>query len=109
MSHSFQIPAHMRQHDLTCHSRVLWSWKSDPEGHPDPDRFHLTIVAHLVKLFMESSCGTKVDFDDVAMFWDFGSLHQHPRDDIQKELFMKGLAASNIWYASTKSVVWTGA
>ena len=82
--------------------RVLWCLKSDPQGHPDPDGFHLAIVCRVVE-----KCLAFYDSADLGLFWDFGSLYQNPRKGIQNELFVQGLKASNIWYASTESNVWT--
>ena len=42
------------------------------------------------------------------MFWDFGSLYQAPRVGKEEDLFKEGLRASNRWYGSVHSVVWTG-
>jgi len=42
------------------------------QGHPDPDGWHLRLVAHLLKLFFSTCPGIK----DVALFWDFLSLEQ---------------------------------
>ena len=81
----------------------FWSRPSGPEGHPDPDGFHLAIVCRIVRKFLSKFPASW----DVGLFWDFGSLYQNPRDPDQDDLFKKGLAASNIWYASTLSYVWT--
>ena len=48
------------------------------------------------------------DLEDAGIFWDFGSLFQGPkRDADQQQKFDDGLKASNIWYASALSTVWT--
>ena len=47
------------------------------------------------------------ELEDVGLFWDFGSLFQNERVGNQQTLFDEGLRASNIWYGSTKSTVWT--
>ena len=93
---------------------VALSYRWLTPGHPDPARFHLKIVAAVLKdhfKVLEGLCyGTGYgDFGfraDVAMFWDFGSLHQQPRVDYQKDLFKQGLQASNRWYGSKLSSVW---
>ena len=79
----------------------FWSRRSGPEGHPDPDGFHLAIVCRIVREFLKFLRGRFSPSSDVGLFWDFGSLYQNPRDPDQDDLFKKGLAASNIWYAST--------
>ena len=81
------------------------AWKSAPADHPDPAAFHLTIVAHMIKVHLERWSDEGIL--DVAVFWDFGSLHQKNRVGDQDVLFKEGLQASNLWYGSTQSVVWT--
>ena len=81
------------------------AWKSAPADHPDPAAFHLTIVAHMIKVHLERWSDEGIL--DVAVFWDFGSLHQKNRVGDQDVLFKEGLQASNLWYGSTRSVVWT--
>ena len=72
-------------------------------GHPDPSRFHLTIVSHVVRKYLEGLA--MFGIVDVGIFWDFGSLHQKPRVNNEETLFKKGLRASNRWYGSSESVV----
>ena len=36
------------------------------------------------------------------------SVPEPPALDIQEDLFKMGLTASNIWYGSSQSTVWTG-
>ena len=64
-------------------------FKPVPGGHPDPDGFHLAIVARALRLVLDRwMC------HEVGLFWDFGSLHQPPRVQDQEELFKQGLQAS---------------
>ena len=83
----------------------FWSRPFGPEGHPDPDGFHLAIVCHIVRKCLSTEI--RRGSWDVGLFWDFGSLYQNPRDPDQDDLYKKGLAASNIWFASAESYVWT--
>ena len=89
--------------------------------HPDPEGFHLAILARvaalylkpnnaqgrhlspLVEAFERASVGTPPDF---AVLWDFGSLHQKPRTDEQYELFKRGLGTLPMWYGHSQTVCW---
>ena len=85
--------------------------------HPDPDGFHLAIIAEVAALYLESSGltgafglfeeeGLDPGTADFALFWDFASLTQKPRKPEEELLFMPGLKASNIWYGHLKSICW---
>ena len=82
--------------------RVSKFLKPVPGGDPDPDGFHLAIVARALRLVLD------IRYEEVVLFWDFGSLHQPPRVQDQEELFKQGLQASNRWYGSTQSTVLPG-
>ena len=82
---------------------MTWMWKPAHQDHPDPSAFHLRIVAFAIRKHLHFWD----EVDDVAMFWDFGSLHQKHRDERQEVLFKAGLKSSNIWHGSTQSTVWT--
>ena len=92
---------------LQCLPLCSKKWASAPRGHPDPEGFHLKVVATVLKAHLEGDVGVSL-FGDVGMFWDFGSLYQNPRLDNQEDLFKMELTASNIWYGSSQSTVWTG-
>ena len=96
--------------------------------HPDPDAFHLNIVAKVAKLYLKSeedmgifSCSPLVDaFEragysrdeaDFGLMWDFMSLHQKPvnggeRTPEEAALFKLGLGALPIWYGHAETVMW---
>ena len=95
--------------------------------HPDPDGFHLSIIAKVAKLYLKaeklfgrSSCSPLVDaFEragysrdeaDFGMMWDFMSLHQKPgggeRTPEEAALFKLGLGALPIWYGHADTVMW---
>ena len=96
--------------------------------HPDPDAFHLNIVAEVAKLYLKSekedvvfSCSPLVDaFEragyrrdeaDFGLMWDFMSLHQKPVDGGERTpeeaaLFKLGLGALPIWYGHAETVMW---
>ena len=90
------------------------------KDHPDPDRFHLEILARVSRLFLKPndfgmSFSPLVDAfarclggcaADFALLWDFASLHQRPRTDAQTVLFKQGLDALPMWYGHAESVVW---
>ena len=85
----------------------------DPD-HPDPNGYHLGIVASVVELYLGlTGIGSNLAdaFEErelgppeLAMFWDFSSLHQEPRTDAETTLFGQGMDLSTVWYGH--SVVW---
>ena len=100
---------------------VALSYRWLSKEHPDPDGFHLRIVAEVVGLYLRLT-GDEADYSpltaayaaagldwkqvDCAIFWDFGSLYQSPRVGEQVALFPVGLKASNIWYGHAQTVCW---
>ena len=113
---------------------VALSYRWLTKEHPDPDGFHLAIVAAVARLYL-GDAGNFKDYSplveafakangyrslwdageeflkqggvtDFALFWDFGSLFQAPRTEEQQRLFGGGLRASNVWYGHMKSVCW---
>ena len=98
---------------------VALSYRWLTKDHPDPNGFHLAIIAAVAKLYMGHGDGGARSFShlvqecksvqlevDFALFWDFGSLFQTPRSEKQTALFKQGLKLSNIWYGHTHSVCW---
>ena len=100
---------------------VALSYRWLSAKHPDPDGFHTAIVAEVARLYLESrmkgypsalqKAFTKHGLDgkeatDFALFWDFGSLHQKPREPEEDALFGAGLKASNVWYGHTATTCW---
>ena len=88
-----------------CRFSLLCSGGHPPGGHPDEDGHHLRIVASLLKKHLQNFREQGVK--DAGIFWDFGSLFQKEHEGNQKQLFDEGLRASNLWYGSTKTTVWT--
>ena len=100
-----------------CKIFVGLSYRWLDKGRPDPDRFHLSRVGEAARLYISDKAKAtslyhlvftpiglkKVDF---ALFWDFASLYQGDRTPEQKELFFRGLKASNIWYGHRHTVMW---
>ena len=103
---------------------VALSYRWLTKEHPDPDGFHLGIVASVAELYLNPR-GWKdlVEHDqysqltvvfrkhglglpEFALFWDYASLHQPPRTDAEAKLFPKGLQNSNVWYGHARTVVW---
>ena len=96
---------------------VALSYRWLTPAHPDPDGFHLATVAEVAAKYLEaghaadrhpspltrafeaarSRDGHSTADADFALFWDFGSLHQPPRNSHESELFRAGLCASNAW------------
>ena len=87
----------------------------DPD-HPDPNGYHLGIVASVVELYLGlTGIGSNLAdaFEErelgppeLAMFWDFSSLHQEPRTDAETTLFGQGMDLSTVWYGHSRTVVW---
>ena len=93
---------------------VALSYRWLSADHPDPDGFHLAIIAEVAALYLKSGyltsafgmAGLDENVTDFALFWDFASLTQKPRKPEEELLFMPGLKASNIWYGHLRSVCW---
>ena len=91
--------------------------------HPDPDAFHLNIVAKVAKLYLKpesdrsplvkafTDAGFSANEADFGLMWDFMSLHQKHVDGGERtpeevELFKLGLASLPIWYGHAETVMW---
>ena len=90
---------------------VALSYRWLSAEHPDPDRFHLKIVAAVARLYMKNLADAFQlaglgDEPDFALFWDFASLYQRERTADEEALFLPGLQASNVWYGHQLSVCW---
>jgi len=98
---------------------VTLSYRWLSKEHPDPNAFHLAIVAAVARLYMKGEYAGRrrsplaaafqangLGAPDFALFWDFASLYQMPRDAIAERLFLPGLFASNVWYGHQLSVCW---
>ena len=107
---------------------VALSYRWLTKEHPDPDGFHLGIVAAVAELYLNLRGGEWLGDDfgpdkfpsqltaafrkhglglpEFALFWDFASLHQSPRTDAEAKLFPLGLQNSNVWYGHARTVVW---
>mmetsp|Transcript_29837 Transcript_29837/g.70917 ORF Transcript_29837/g.70917 Transcript_29837/m.70917 type:complete len:557 (+) Transcript_29837:194-1864(+) len=46
------------------------------------------------------------ELEDVAIFFDWGSMHQMPRTDDESCAFKRSLASVNLWYTHSESQVW---
>mmetsp|Transcript_31365 Transcript_31365/g.51896 ORF Transcript_31365/g.51896 Transcript_31365/m.51896 type:complete len:568 (+) Transcript_31365:257-1960(+) len=93
---------------------VALSYRWLSVDHPDPDSFHLQKISfvmtlylkHLQSIFAGQKPPTKRPRIDCCVFWDFPSLFQSPRSDVEEKLFRAGLQASNLWYGNSLTVVW---
>jgi len=100
---------------------VALSYRWLTKDHPDPEGFHLAIIANVAEKYMEQEKENWIlgdflkdafteagipDQTDFAIFWDFPCLYQKPRTPEQDLLFMPGLRASNIWYGHEGSICW---
>ena len=87
--------------------------------HPDPDGFHLAIIAQVLELYLQLN-----NFEVVAVFWDWASCYQNyfpntaspPQDYAeglekvfrtpeQDVLFVKALTSINDWYTDVHTQV----
>ena len=96
---------------------VALSYRWLTKQHPDPDGFHLGIVASVAELYLNPRGWNNfqgrdhydqtsqlaaafrehgLGFPEFALFWDFASLHQQLRTDAEAKLFPKGLQLSLI-------------
>ena len=96
---------------------VALSTKWLSSEHPDPDGFHLDIVAEVAKLYLGmageqqesplvrafSDLGIDPDF---ALFWSYPSLPQPPLSADESALCKTGVDASKVWFGHSKSVCW---
>ena len=71
-------------------SALTYGWRT--RCHPDPEGATLKELRQLLK----SSHGAHIK----AVFWDFPSLHQHPRTDLEAAQFKKALTVMGDLYAS---------
>ena len=65
--------------------------------HPDPKGVTLKLVASMLK--QQWNNYEKAGVSEFGVFFDYGSLFQHPRTDEQQQLFVESLANCNLWYA----------
>jgi hypothetical protein len=98
-------------------------WLSPEQA--DVDNWHLHIVASIAKLYLGRSgyfsrsaaakspladafrqAGLDEADADFALFWDFASLHQHPRNNEEERAFAAGLRASSAWFSDAAAVCW---
>ena len=98
---------------------VAISYRWLTADHPDPDGFHLAIIARVAELYLkpehmhghrsplveafETMGESRADF---GVMWDFGSLFQKPRTGTQTELFKQGLGTLPMWYGHVETTIW---
>ena len=77
------------------------------KDHPDPRGANLARVARALKALLTSRCISRL-----GIFWDFGSLHQHPdpangvlRTEEQNALFKQGLGCLGTLYSHPRTHV----
>ena len=100
---------------------VAISYRWLTKEHPDPDSFHLGIIARVAALYLKPSDNNKYsplveaferaneiggESADFGVMWDYGSLFQAPRSKAQTVLFKRGLDALPMWYGHEATVVW---
>ena len=84
---------------------VSYPWLSS--AHPDPDGYHLAVLAPLLSVFMRYMKGNSLLPDeDVAVFIDYASLFQDERTVSELEAFRAGLKSMNLLYAHLRTSVW---
>uniref|UniRef100_A0A0G4I9B6 Uncharacterized protein n=1 Tax=Chromera velia CCMP2878 TaxID=1169474 RepID=A0A0G4I9B6_9ALVE len=79
---------------------LSFAWLS--HNHPDPNRFHLQLLARELEKhwWAQGECA-----DRVFIFWDFMSLHQNPRTESEDLLFQKALESLDLFYSSSHTRV----
>jgi len=71
--------------------------------HPDPERFHLSRLLKYLKRYKIQMKSTEIF--DCCTFWDYASLPQEPRSEVENVLFKRGLAIINLLYSAPKTLV----
>lgn len=94
--------------------------------HPDPNSFHLAVIAKVAKIYLSGRdeynrpCSPLVEAfkrvgysgtADFGLMWDFMSLHQRPAgggelNPQEAGLFALGRSALPIWFGHAETVVW---
>ena len=83
---------------------VAFSYCWITPDHPDPHCFHLKRIAAILRAMAKLRAGWNT-YDDVGVFWDFLSLHQHcphsgeKRSQIQSDHFCLALSGMQYIYA----------
>lgn len=103
---------------------VSYCWRSS--NHPDPDGEHVALLSALIAEFTGTQGGPtwhgeigevrRNKFNDmwqpvqspadVAVFFDWCSLHQRPRGIAEEEAFCKALQEVEVWYVHRGTHVW---
>lgn len=80
---------------------LTYPWQS-PE-HPDPEGKLLEVLASFLgRLASDLAPHGK----SIAVFLDYGSLHQEPRTSQEAALFQRGVESVHLWYAHQAIQVW---
>ena len=106
--------AQLQYHPARFLNVISYRWLQP--GHPDRSGHHLRIVVALVRKMVASREFWRLDksrkelisyaTDDVALFWDFLSLPQLPRDAAEQARFSAGLGFCNVLYGHASTAVW---
>ena len=115
-----ESPIPINQHPARFLNVISYRWLQP--GHPDRSGHHLRIVVALVRKMVASREVWSKDedgwkngcfcemvsyaTDDVALFWDFLSLPQLPRNTAEQARFTAGLGFCNVLYGHTSTAVW---
>ena len=84
---------------------VSYPWLSPT--HPDPDSFHMAVLAPLLSVFVRYMAQESLLPDeDVAVFIDYSCLFQDERTASELEMFRTGLKSINLLYAHARTSVW---
>lgn len=81
---------------------VSYCWCS--VSHPDSDCFHLDRLATILSIYSEVRQREK-SFPDLAVFWDFISIHQAERSAVEKAFFRASLKGMQLVYGHDLSLV----
>ncbi|EOD06793.1 Hypothetical protein EMIHUDRAFT_359425 [Emiliania huxleyi CCMP1516] len=101
---SFADLVEATEYDLPV-AALSYPWLT--KDHPDPRGANLSRVARALKALL-----SHIDIPRLGVFWDFGSLHQHPdppngvlRTEEQNALFKQGLSCLGTLYSHQHTTV----
>jgi len=66
-------------------------------GHPDPEGITLSTIVKALEEYMPEFM--KYGILEVGVFFDWASLYQEPRTDVELDSFKKSMKFINLWYA----------
>ena len=107
LKHRRNLPKSAFYHGAICHAVTVvalsYTWAT--RDNPDVDGEQLADLARFLRFLMKDETRKG---KTVVVFWDWVSLYQNKpdgsRSDRETDLYGKGRASSNIWYAHKKTI-----